>query len=197
MEDPQSSLRIDNVFTSLVGPIISGCSGSLSAICSILIIYMIILSQNRLSSTYHRLMFCMSVFDIIGSISMALTTLPMPSDDEIVNAYGYAGTRLGTIRTCELQAFFMMVGTYGTHSYTAALCIYYLCILGYQRSFDAVKKHVEPYLHLGVGLIIASASLPGLFLGLYNPSPLQSPWSSLGKSYFLHYLSESQDKHLE
>jgi hypothetical protein len=53
-------------------------TGSLSAVSSALIIYVILRSEARLSSIYHRIMFGMSLADICGSIAMALTSLPMP-----------------------------------------------------------------------------------------------------------------------
>jgi hypothetical protein len=63
------------------GAIVPRVTGFLSAISSMLIMYVIVRSSRGLSTIYHRIMFCMSVFDIFTSVAMGLTTLPMPKDD--------------------------------------------------------------------------------------------------------------------
>jgi hypothetical protein len=63
------------------GAIVPRMTGFLSAISSMLIMYVIVRSSRGLSTIYHRIMFGMSVFDIFTSVAMGLTTLPMPKDD--------------------------------------------------------------------------------------------------------------------
>jgi hypothetical protein len=63
------------------GAIVPRVTGFLSAISSLIIMYVIVRSSRGLSTIYHRIMFCMSVFDIFTSVAMGLTTLPMPKDD--------------------------------------------------------------------------------------------------------------------
>jgi hypothetical protein len=74
------------------------CSGSLSTVSSFIIIYIILQSKTRLSSIYHRIMFGLSIADIIGSVSMALASWPMPSHLPNEEDFGYhwSGARLGT-----------------------------------------------------------------------------------------------------
>jgi hypothetical protein len=64
-------------------------SGSLSAISSAAIIYVILRSEKGLSGIYHRIMFGMSTADILGSLAMALTSLPMPSYMFKEEEFGY------------------------------------------------------------------------------------------------------------
>ena len=71
-------------------------TGTLSACSSGLIIYIILRSQQKLTTTYHRIMAFMSAFDIISSIFIALGTIMMPSD----TVYKYAGPLLGNKVTC-------------------------------------------------------------------------------------------------
>jgi hypothetical protein len=87
-------------------------SGSLSAISSTLIIYVILRSQTGLSSIYHRIMFGMSIADILSSVSIALSTLPMPSfmPQEKDFEYRWTGPRLGNTSTCNAQGFFQTFG---------------------------------------------------------------------------------------
>ena len=63
------------------GAIVPRISGGISLVSSILIIYVIFKSQAKISTIiYHRILFGMSVADILSSSAIALTTLPMPSE---------------------------------------------------------------------------------------------------------------------
>jgi len=146
-------------------------TGGLSAISSTLIIYVILRSQTRLSSIYHRIMFGMSLADICGSTAMALTSLPMPSymPEELAIGYSWAGTRLGNEYTCNAQGFFQTFGMISMYAYNGMLCVYYACAIAFAMRELKIKKYVEPILHgfplvLGLGLAI-----PPLFFELYNP----------------------------
>jgi hypothetical protein len=57
---------------TFAGFILPLLSGTISACSSGLIIYIILRSQQKLSTTYHRIMAFMSAFDIISSIFIAL-----------------------------------------------------------------------------------------------------------------------------
>jgi len=98
-------------------------SGTVSAISSSTIIFLFLRSQPRLSTIYHtRIMFDMSFADIMASTAMALSTLPMPrNDDPVWNRsaeYGsYNGKifwsdqiKVGKEQTCAVQGFFYSTG---------------------------------------------------------------------------------------
>ncbi len=126
-------------------------TGGLSAISSSTLIYLILRSEARLSTIYHRIMFGMSFFDIIGSISMGLSTIPMPKDlDDEVFWYQdeWVGTRLGNVHTCGAQGFGYLFGTYAMYAYNTSLCIYYACALCFKIKERNIVKFVEPILHL-------------------------------------------------
>jgi len=153
-------------------------TGSLSAISSTLTIYVILRSQTRLSSIYHRIMFGMSLADICGSIAMALTSLPMPSymPKEEIFGYKWAGTRLGNTYTCNAQGFFVFFGMGCMFNYNAMLCVYYVCAIAFTMRERNIKKYVEPILH-GIPLLAGlSFSLPPLFYDMYNPSVSAYAW---------------------
>lgn len=86
-------------------------SGSTSAISSVLIIAIVAKSAERLrlSTTYHRIMTFMSLFEIIiASISMALATIPMHKN----NVYHFSGPMLvGNFSTCAAQGYLIVLGT--------------------------------------------------------------------------------------
>ena len=117
-------------------PSISGC---ISSFASITLIVSIFRSNLKLSNVYRRLIFFLSVFDIILSITHALSSLPMP-----------AGTIWGAIGndvTCGMQGFFTTVGLCGTVLYSLSLTVYFLLVVKYDMSEARIKKCVEPFLH--------------------------------------------------
>jgi len=153
-------------------------TGGISAISSTLIIYVILRSETRLSSIYHRIMFGMSLADISGSIAMALTTLPMPSymPKEEIFGYNWTGTRLGNEYTCNTQGFFAFFGMTCMFNYNAMLCVYYACAIAFTMREKHIQKYVEPVLHgfpIAIGLALA---LPPLFYEMYNPGITAYPW---------------------
>jgi hypothetical protein len=153
-------------------------TGSLSAISSALIIYIILRSQTRLSSIYHRIMFGMSIADICGSIAMALTSLPMPSymPKEEIFGYHWAGTRLGNQYTCDAQGFFAFFGMGCMFNYNAMLCVYYACAIAFTMKEKNIEKYVEPILHAIPFLAGLAFSVPPLFYDMYNPGISVYAW---------------------
>ena len=91
------------------GFIVPTITGILSTCCSVLILYAIYKSPHKLSTTYHRIMAMMSIFDILASVCIAFTTLPMPSDDIV----RFAGPMLGNHVTCQIQGFIVIFGLAG------------------------------------------------------------------------------------
>lgn len=123
-------------------------SGGTSATASSIIIYLIFRSKHQLRSIYHRILFCMSLADILSSIGMALTTLAMPRDfPPGVGNENWSGTRIGTLVTCEIQGFVILFGVLTTFMYNLLLCIYYVCVLTFKIQ-EKTMKRVEPWLHV-------------------------------------------------
>jgi len=161
-------------------------SGGLSALSSLLIIYVILRGDKKLSTIYHRIVLGMSCADVVGSTAMALTTLPMPAiDPDIelktpsgVDILQYAGKRLGTVQTCKAQGFLVLFGFTTMLGYNVTLCVYYACVIGFKMKEKTVKKRVKPFLHLAPLVTgIGSASLPLILGDLYNPGA--DPWCTL------------------
>jgi hypothetical protein len=140
--------------------------------------YVIMRSERRLSSIYHRIMFGMSIADICGSIAMALTSLPMPSymPKEEIYGYHWAGTRLGNTYTCNAQGFFATFGMVCMFNYNAMLCLYYACAIALTMRERNIKKYVEPILH-GLPILAGLAfSVPPLFYDMHNPGISAYAW---------------------
>ncbi|GFH62093.1 hypothetical protein CTEN210_18569 [Chaetoceros tenuissimus] len=150
------------------GVILPTTSGSLSFVSSCLI--MITILRSKQNTPYHRIMFFMSFWDSIASLSMALTTIPMPKDVE----YDYAGPSYGNITTCEAQAFVIVLSSGLVLLSSILLSIYYICTIRYNISQAVFQKYTEP-----IFLLIAipiSLSQPIIFFmkDAFNPSPYDS-----------------------
>lgn len=139
----------ESTLTSHFAVVVPRFMGSVSLVFSILTIWVIFKSQQKLSSTYHRIIFGMNVYDILNSISMTLTTLPMPrNNDPWADEFIKAGTRLGTQETCIAQGFLKIFGTLGTYGTSQMLCVYYACSLGFLMRPETISKYVEGVLHV-------------------------------------------------
>ena len=158
--------------------IVPRITGGLSAISSALIIYVILRSHTKLSTIYHRIMFGMAVADVIGSFSIALTTLPMPKYMPREEEFGYhwAGTRLGNTQTCNAQGFFATFGLISMFEYNVMLCVYYACAIAFKMREKNIRRYVEPVLHsipIAIGL---GCAVPSLFFEMYNPAVSDAAW---------------------
>jgi hypothetical protein len=165
--------------------------GTLSVLSSMLIIYIILKSPTRLSSTYHRIMLGISISDIFYSIPVALATLPMPSPgDYWTDIINIQGTRLGNTQTCTAQGFFITAGFFSFFIYDSiSLPLFYLCSIGSKMRMKTIEKYVEPFIHFISITIPLFVAVPLLFQGAYNvgtflpiclPSP--KPWFCKNKN---------------
>ncbi len=146
-------------------------SGGISTISSALIIFIIFQSRSKLSTIYHRIMIGMSFADILASLAMGLTTLPMPSSlpPEFPD-YGYGGSKLGNTQTCTAQGFLFSFGTFTMFAYNLTLYFYNTCAIGFRMREATIVKYVEPFIHLipfSAGLAFA---IPPLISGQYQPN---------------------------
>ena len=165
--------------------IVPRITGSMSAVSSSLVIYLIYRSKPKLSTIYHRIMFCMSVADILASTAIALTTLPMPREDDpywegvdlSIEDNSWSGqTKLGTRQTCVAQGFFYSSGMSIMFCYNGALCTYYACAIAFRMKEAQIRKKIEPIIH-GLPLFLGLYTSIPYFMegGIYNPSP-QDSW---------------------
>ena len=122
------------------GIVIPTVTGSISFLSSIIIMSFIL--RSRVNSTYHRIIFCLSFFDMLTSLSIALTTIPMPRDV----VYPFAGPSYGNIATCEAQGMIYMIGNGMVFCMNGTLNIYYMCTLRYKIKEETFKRRLEPAL---------------------------------------------------
>jgi len=150
--------------TSSIVSLIPMVTGSISCIGSVIIIALILRSQSGLSSAYHRIIFGLSVSDIIHSLALGLVSIPMPKGTP--NAW----KALGNLTTCDLQGFFYMFGAMAAPAYNCSLSFYYMYKIKFKTSEEDMRKYKEPFLH-GIPILLAliCAIIP-LSLGSFNPS---------------------------
>eukprot|EP00553_Chaetoceros_curvisetus_P015724 CAMPEP_0204643100 /NCGR_PEP_ID=MMETSP0718-20130828/426_1 /ASSEMBLY_ACC=CAM_ASM_000674 /TAXON_ID=230516 /ORGANISM="Chaetoceros curvisetus" /LENGTH=473 /DNA_ID=CAMNT_0051664167 /DNA_START=533 /DNA_END=1951 /DNA_ORIENTATION=- len=156
-------------FGTKTAQIVTTVTGSISAISSGIIILFILRSKGKLSLPYHRIMFFMSFCDILLSISMALTIIPMPSDKR-ERYYWFDGTSHGSIATCEIQGFLYLACTGMCVGANCILCIFYVSTIRYNVKEKTMGKLV-PILLLLCMISPISYTAYMVHKGLLNPTP--------------------------
>jgi hypothetical protein len=155
------------------GAIVPRFTGTISVVASSIIIYLIIRSDDKLGSVYHRIMFGMSIADVISSTAMALSSLPMPRDLTPYNlkyADVWVGTRLGNKGTCSAQGFSFFFGINAMFAYNGMLCLYYAFTIAFRMKEYKVVRFIEPIMHIfSIGLAL-TVSIINLIAGSYNPN---------------------------
>jgi len=164
---------LDHVEQELVrreGKILAIVSSSISLVSSILMMTIILRSQDKLSYPYHRIMFFICICDIISSTAIATTTLPMPADVDKV--YDFPGNSYGNANTCSIQGFLIVTGECWTLGGTMLLATYYVSTLRYGMSERKVNRFFLPALFVVIGAALPMNVIP-LCLGFINPRPYE------------------------
>lgn len=142
------------------------------------------------ADTYHRTMLCLCISDMITSLSIALSTIPMPKD--VHDVYSFDAKSYGSPATCEIQAFSYVMGSQLSFCASCFLTLYYLLTIRYQISRRIMTKYIEP-----CGLLV-SLSLSVLYpidklrKEMFNPLPFIS-WCAEGDYPFGCTTDESVD----
>jgi hypothetical protein len=137
------------------------------------------LSSPLSMSTYHLIMFFFSFWDIITSIAIALTTIPMPADIHETYKYPFASNAYGTAGTCKTQSFLILMGQSFTICSNIFLSVFYLCSIRYGMTETTMKRKLVPaMLALSCVFSIPVAIAP-LITGVLNPSPML-PYCTIG-----------------
>jgi hypothetical protein len=141
--------------------IIAACSSALGILGSSILIFMIKKEPRKIP--FHRMIFCLSVSDIIHSFWWSLGSLP--------NVEGYSVGARGTQASCTAQGFFMHSG-HITLFYNACIMAYFILKIRYRWTvLDFEKRSVEKAMHI-FSLFVPLAGAIGLAVGGYfNPTP--------------------------
>lgn len=128
----------------------------LSALGSAYLIVGVLRDERKRKKAIGEIIVFLSVFDIIGSIGYAFTSLPTPKEDYI---YGAQGSKA----SCTAQGFFIQIGTVALYA-NVSIAFYYLMIIKYSWREERLKKSwVYPALFavpLFIGFVFAFAGIP-------------------------------------
>ena len=139
-------------------------TGSISVIGSAAIIFMIFRSTEKLKTTYHRILFGMSLLDIIFSIGCLLSTIPFPSDTPLP-----WGMLYGNTTTCTIQGMMLFSGSIGCTMYNCSLAMFYMLKIAFGIKDEQMKKRIEPFFHCLPLLYLISTNTFLLSKQSFNP----------------------------
>ena len=155
--------EINNFYFTKAGIIVPTITGSMSFLSSLTVVLFIL--RSRVNNVYNRIIFCMSFFDMLASLAIALTTLPMPSNV----VYPFDGPSYGTVQTCEAQGFVYMLGYGMVICMNMTLNIYYLCTLRFEMKDKVFSQYIEPILYV-LSTVIPILSMCPLKESMINPT---------------------------
>jgi len=125
-------------------------------------------------------MFAMSVFDIMGSLAMAFTSILMPKEmplEEELGLLSWPGARYGNTFTCNVQGFLATFGPTCMVGYNIGLCQYYAFAIAFRMKEENIRKYIQPFILIVPIFFGFALALPPLFYELYNPpSHLGAAW---------------------
>ncbi len=168
----------DEFFAATVYALVASiASASLSSLSSVFVIGFILLSQSKLQYAYHRIMFCMSFWDLVSSLAIAATTLPMPA--HVHSVYDFAGKAFGTISSCQIQAFLIVIGSGFTIYSNCVLNFYYVFTIRFKMNEVKFNRIILPiFLFLAILTVVPLAATL-LKKDLLNPVPFY-PYCAVG-----------------
>lgn len=155
---------------NLAGFIIPMVTGFLSTLSSGLIFYVILKSEVKLHTTYHRIMAFMSLFDIISSTFIGLGSIMVPSD----SIYKFAGPRLGNPVTCHVQGWLIVFGISGSIAMYVCISWYFVLSISFKMQMNNIQKYIEPIMFLYSSIL--SILIPSYLLSndMINPNSYDS-----------------------
>jgi len=144
---------------------ISRSSSMLSMVGSSAIIYIIISARRRkLLKPKNRFMLMMSVFDVLQSAALIVSTAALPNDKDIYGA-------MGNNATCTAQSIFMGLGL-AVPLYNSSLNLFYLLTILYNMNSTRFSTKIEPFLH--VFSVLGPLSSVIIFAALGYSEPVDS-----------------------
>ncbi len=170
--DPRAA--IETASNSITGIMVTTTSASLSMVGSALIILLILRSGTGLGSIYHRILFCLSVFDLFQSAAIAFTTLPMPTD----MIYDFDGIVLGNDFTCNLQGSVYTLCVTVCLMTNAFLCIYHFLSIRCKISDEVIRSRIEPISYAFIFSFSFTLAFCGWYFQQFNPNPVKFSWCS-------------------
>lgn len=153
----------------LIPTIFQVCSASISFAASFIIIIMVaIVADGGLLSPYRRIIFALSVSDVLKSGALIIGPLSVP------RGTSQSPWAFGSEATCESGGFFLLIGILGTEMYICALCVYYLYKTKYGFTNDEFKNRIEFKMHGFIVLFSTCMSFSALVTDNFSVIPTRS-----------------------
>jgi len=137
------------------------------------------LSSPLSMSTYHLIMFFFSFWDIITSIAIALTTIPMPAEFHETYKNPFVSKAYGTAGTCKTQSFLILMGQCFTICSNIFLSVFYLRSIRYGMTEATMKRKLVPVMLALSCVFSLPVAIAPLITGVLNPSPVL-PYCTIG-----------------
>jgi len=144
--------------------IIPMITGPISVISSMTIIVMILRSTKALSIPYHRILFGLSIADILASIGMSTGSLLAPKGSPLL------WKSFGNQSSCDVQGFIYILGSIAEPLYNCSLQLYYLCMIKYKIKNKDIQRKIEPFLLCVPILYGMTGAIVSLFTESINAS---------------------------
>ena len=125
----------------------------------------IVRSKNGLKSPYSRIIFGLSLSDILQSVALLISPFAVPSDtSDLLSPFSW-----GTIQTCEAAGFFLMIGGTVIPFYTVFLSYYFLKRVKDKVSVLDFARKYEFKIHALIWILPIIGGIVGLVRKDFNP----------------------------
>lgn len=141
--------------------ILLGCSSFLSSVGSLMIISQISCSRFNRTKPQQRIVFGISVCDLLSSLAWLFSPLLMHSGDGDYWVHGNQAS-------CSFQGFVLTLFVYTAVFYQCSLQLQYLLVIKYGWSQRRMKS-IERYLHAFPWCYGFMSAITNLALKMYNP----------------------------
>ncbi len=118
-------------------------------------------ANGGLSTPYRRIVFGLSVCDVLQSFAMMTGPLSVPSTVDA--SWGW-----GNDASCHANGFLLFVGGGGVVLYTVFLCQYYLCKLKYKMSDGLFRLRLEVKMHTVIIVYCLGLAFAALALNVFH-----------------------------
>jgi hypothetical protein len=137
-------------------------TASISLVASLVIIIMILVSPNKLTSPYCRIIFGMSMTNVLQSLSLMTGPFAILADTM------QAPWSSSNVHTCDANGFFMVLGLTTVPVYMFAISMLYFCKLNMKMTKVAFAKKIEKWIHIAAIVPILMICFISLAMGYFN-----------------------------
>jgi hypothetical protein len=160
-----SSFEGLNLAQSVSLKVVAAVSGTLSALGSLAIVWMVLTTRPEGRTVKFRILLGICVSDVVNSMVYMVWSLPIPRDTPGV--WGAMGNK----QTCDFQAFVFTCHSVGSF-YNGALGAYYWLSVCYNMSDEEIYKRFERTTHIVSVLFPVATAFAALGQDIYAVSPM-------------------------